>query len=123
MKKIVLTLALGFLAVGPTTAQQTHNWVNGSVWNGENQMTRVELPTVKGMPAKIVLADGKSLEVEGTSEGGSLIRLYGQDGRKLHESVGGALVGGTKSFRYVICGNDVTYASPEPSESPACSGG
>ena len=123
MKKTLLALTLGVLAAGPTIAQQTHNRVNGTVWYGENQMARVELPTVHGMPVKIVLSDGKSLEVEGTAGGGSLIRLYGQDGRKLHESVGGAMEGGTKTFRYLLCGNDVTYASPEPSENPACSSG
>jgi hypothetical protein len=123
MKKIVLTLFLGLLAAGAATAQKTHNRVNGTVWMGENQMTRVELPTVHGMPAKITLSDGKSLEVEGTSDGGSLIRLYAQDGRKLHETVGGALAGETKSFRYVLCGTEVRYSSPEPSENPVCSGG
>ena len=92
----------------------------GTVWNSDGQMARIDFVPAFGKTSKINLEDGLELEFTTATDGSSLIRLLNDQGQQLHSARTPAASVYTKSFRYVICGKNIKYSSPEPADIPNC---
>jgi hypothetical protein len=117
--RTVLPLALALLA---TTAHASAGAAApefaGSVWEGQAEATRLQFTLVPDRMARVSAGAGRVIEITAQADGASLIRLLDSAGKVMHSASTPADSGSVKSFRYTVCGAQVTFASPEPAEMP-----
>jgi hypothetical protein len=96
----------------------------GSIWEGQTQLAHLKMVPAPGRTAIVSAGPSHVLELTSHVSGDSVIRLLDSSGRALHTANTSAGTSAVKSFRYVVCGNRVTYSSPAPKDVPAaCSPG